>query len=234
MTINPDSMELFRIGLIPINATIFYTWVVMTVLCVASYAITKNLKTHGKITRWQSILESLYSLVAGQIREVTGQDPSAYVSFLGTLFIFIFTANIMEVVPLYHPPTASLSTTAALAVCVFFAVPYFTIMKHGALKFLKEYAEPSIFMAPFNILGEITRTISLAVRLFGNIMSESLIAGILLLIVPLFVPVAMQLFGIVIGTVQAYIFFTLATVFIGSAAGTKESVLNKKQKGGTR
>jgi len=132
------------------------------------------------------------------------------VSFLGTLFIFIFTANIMEVVPLYHPPTASLSTTAALAVCVFFAVPYFTIMKHGALKFLKEYAEPSIFMG------------------------ESLIAGILLLIVPLFVPVAMQLFGIVIGTVQAYIFFTLATVFIGSAAGTKESVLNKKQKGGTR
>ncbi|SPD74916.1 ATP synthase subunit a 2 [uncultured Desulfobacterium sp.] len=227
MTINPDAMVFFRIGLITVNATVFYTWVVMAILCLTSYAITKNLKTHGRITHWQSILESLYCMVAGQIRDVTEQEPSSYIPFLGTLFIFIFTANIMEVVPLYHPPTSSLSTTAALAVCVFFAVPCFAIMNHGVWMFLKEYARPSIFMVPFNILGEITRTISLAVRLFGNIMSESLIAGIFLMIVPLFVPVVMQVFGLVIGTVQAYIFFMLATVFIGSAAGTKERGLNK-------
>jgi F-type H+-transporting ATPase subunit a len=168
------------------------------------------------------VLETLYTLISVQIKDVTSADPTPLVPFLGTLFVFILTANLMEVVPLFHPPTASLSTTAALSVCVFFAVPVFGIMKKGVWGFLKEYAEPSVFMIFFNILGEITRTVSLSVRLFGNIMSETLIAGILLIMVPLFVPVVMQIFGIIIGTVQAYIFFILATVFVGSAAAGRQ------------
>ncbi|MGB5158211.1 F0F1 ATP synthase subunit A [Desulfobacterium sp. N47] len=219
---NPDQIIFFKAGVFPINATIFFTWVIMLLLCLISWTITGKLSSGPKISRFQSILETIYTLISSQIKDVTGSDPTPLVPFLGTLFVFILTANLMEVVPLFHPPTASLSTTAALSICVFFAVPVFGIMKKGVWGFLKEYAQPSVFMILFNILGEITRTVSLSVRLFGNIMSETLIAGILLVLVPLFVPVVMQIFGIIIGTVQAYIFFILATVFVGSAASGKQ------------
>lgn len=222
MDLTPDQIIIFRVGVFPINATIFFTWVIMLLLSVVSWAITRKLSSGQKISRRQGVLETLYTLISVQIKDVTNSDPTQLVPFLGTLFIFILTANLMEVVPLFHPPTASLSTTAALSVCVFFAVPVFGIMKKGVWRFLKEYAEPSVFMIFFNILGEITRTVSLSVRLFGNIMSETLIAGVLLILVPLFVPVVMQIFGIIIGTVQAYIFFILATVFVGSATATRQ------------
>jgi len=217
MEINPDNMQLFSIGIIKINATIFYTWIVMALLTVVSAVITSRLSTGAKIPRWQGALEVIVSFVSGQIRQVTGQDPRPYTAFLGTLGIFILVCNLMEVVPLYHPPTSSLSTTAALAVSVFFAVPVFGIMKNGLWAHVKSYFQPTFFMLPFHIISEISRTVSLAVRLFGNIMSESLMVGVFLSIVPLFVPLAMQAFGLVIGVVQAYIFFTLATVYIGSS-----------------
>ncbi|MBN2755175.1 MAG: F0F1 ATP synthase subunit A [Candidatus Goldbacteria bacterium] len=217
MEINPDNMQLFGIGAIKINATIFYTWIVMALLTGFSAVITSRLSTGAKIPRWQGVLEVIVSFVSGQIRQVIGRDPWPYVPFLGTLGIFILVCNLMEVVPLYHPPTSSLSTTAALAVSVFFAVPFFGIMKNGLWAHIKSYFQPSFFMLPFHIISEVSRTVSLAVRLFGNIMSESLMIGVFLSVVPLFVPLVMQVFGLVIGVVQAYIFFTLATVYIGSS-----------------
>lgn len=217
MEINPDNMELFAIGALKINATIFYTWIVMAVLVSASAVITSKLSTGKKVPRWQSVLETFVTFISGQTKEVTGRNPWDFVPFLGTLALFILACNVMEVVPLYHPPTSSLSTTAALAVAVFFAVPFFGITQKGLWNHLKSYFQPSPIMLPFHVISELSRTISLAVRLFGNMMSESLMVAVFLSVVPLFIPLVMQGFGLIIGIVQAYIFFTLASVYIGSS-----------------
>ncbi|MEJ2004939.1 MAG: F0F1 ATP synthase subunit A, partial [Cyclobacteriaceae bacterium] len=118
-------------------------------------------------------------------------------------------------------------TTAALAICVFLAVPLFGIMETGLAGYLKTYIEPTFFMLPFNIISELSRTLALAVRLFGNMMSGGLIVSILLSIAPLFFPVMMTVLGLITGVIQAYIFSILATVYI--AAATRESKNNNKR-----
>jgi F-type H+-transporting ATPase subunit a len=157
------------------------------------------------------------SNIQNQIREVGQQDPAPYLAFVGTLFMFIATSNFLAIVPGYLPPTGSLSTTAALALCVFVAVPLYGITSQGFLGYLKNYIQPSVFMLPFNIVGELSRTLALAVRLYGNIMSGTVIGAILLSIVPLFFPVLMQALGLLTGMIQAYIFAVLAMVYIASA-----------------
>jgi len=152
-----------------------------------------------------------------QIREVTEQDPDRYLPFVGSLFLFISVSNLLEIVPGYRAPTGSINTTAALALVVFFAVPVFGIAEQGLLGYLRHYAQPTPLMLPFNIIGELSRTLALAVRLFGNIMSGSLVVAVLVAIVPIFVPVVMEALGLLIGQVQAYIFAVLATVYIGAA-----------------
>ncbi len=214
---NPDKVLVFRLGPIPINETIFFTWVVMVVIAVAVLLLGRGLSTGSRVSRGQGILEALFTFLETQIEGVTGGSARPFLPFLGALFLFILSANVLEIVPLYHPPTASLSTTAALAACVFFAVPAFGIA-HRGLAYFKDYLEPSPIMLPFTIVSELSRTLSLAMRLFGNIMSESLIAAVLLSIVPLFVPLVFQAFGLLIGAIQAYIFFTLATVYVSAAA----------------
>ena len=233
MQINPDKVIYFKAGFFVINQTIACTWFVMAVLLALAWLATRSITSGPAVSRWQGLLETAVELLRGQIFEVMKIDPKPYLPYLGTLFLFIFVSNILESVPLYHAPTGSLSTTAALAVSVFVAVPAFGIMRKGLVEFLKNYTDPSIFMLPFNVISELSRTVSLAVRLFGNIMSGALISGILLMIVPLFVPVVMQFFGLLIGTVQAYIFFTLATVFIGSAvaASPERSKINGRKEG---
>ena len=222
MNINPDKQVLFEYGPLHLNATILWTWVVMAVLTVTSAVITSGLSA-GRRGPWENALEAVGVFFSSQVRGIMGIEPSPFVPFLGTLGLFILFSNIMEVVPLFHPPTSSLSTTAALAVCVFFAVPYFGIRKKGLWNHLKTYFLPTPLMLPFHLIAEVSRTISLAVRLFGNIMSEALILAVLLSIVPLFLPLVMQAFGLVIGTVQAYIFFTLAAVYIGSSQAAQHT-----------
>jgi F-type H+-transporting ATPase subunit a len=160
--------------------------------------------------------------ICNQIREITQQDPEPYLSFVGTLFLFIVTCNLLTVVPGYHAPTGSLSTTAALALCVFVAVPIFGIRQQGLGRYLKSYLEPTPIMLPFQIIGEFSRTLALAMRLFGNIMSGNLLAAILLSLVPLFVPIVMQLLGLVFGVIQAYVFSVLALVYIASASSVQQ------------
>lgn len=223
MTINPDRIVVFKIGGLAVNETIFFTWIAMALILGLALFMTRGLSSTLVPSRRQGALEYLLTFLESQISAVVGARPRSFVPFLGTLFLFILIANILEVVPLYHPPTSSLSTTAALAACVFFAVPAFGIARLGARAYLREYLEPTPFMLPFTVIGEFSRTLSLAVRLFGNIMSESLIAAILLTIVPLFVPLIFQAFGLLIGAIQAYIFLTLATVYIGSALGARET-----------
>lgn len=159
--------------------------------------------------------------ICRQIEEVSQQDPGPYLPFIGTLFLFILTSNLLAIVPGFAPPTGSLSTTIALASCVFIAVPIYGIRSAGLIGYLRSYLQPTPMMLPFQIIGEFSRTLALAMRLFGNIMSGSLITAILLSIVPLFIPAIMQAMGLIFGVIQAYVFAILALVYISSAASIK-------------
>ncbi len=143
--------------------------------------------------------------------------PEKYIGFLGTLFLFVALAALGTLVPGYVPPTSSLSTTAALALCVFVAVPLFGIRDQGLSGYLKTYAAPTVIMVPFNLISELSRTLALAVRLFGNMMSGAMIIAILLTITPYFFPIVMTVLGLLTGLVQAYIFSILSAVYIAAA-----------------
>jgi F-type H+-transporting ATPase subunit a len=217
MTISPDTIIVWQWGKVTLNATILWTWVLMILLVMGSWLATRRLSSTTELSRWQNLLEVVVSNIRNQIREVGNQAPEPYLAFVGTLFVFIAVANILAVVPGYDPPTGSLSTTAALALCVFAAVPLYGVRQQGLGSYLKNYLQPSVFMLPFNIIGELSRTLALAVRLYGNIMSGTMIAGILLSIVPLFFPIVMQALGLLTGMIQAYIFAVLAMVYLASA-----------------
>jgi len=191
--------------------------------------VTRHLSTGIHLSRWQNLLEVVVSNLREQIQQTSGQDPDQYLPFVGTLFVFIAVSNLLEIVPGYHPPTSSLSTTAALAVCVFFAVPFFGIRQQGLLSYLKHYVEPTPIMFPFHLISEFSRTLALAIRLFGNVMSEGMIVAILLSIAPLFFPILMQALGLLTGLIQAYIFAILAIVYIASAAEVQHKVTVQEQ-----
>lgn len=217
MEISPDTSVLFNIGPVPVNATIVFTWVVMILLILAALLVRLRLSDSGELTPAQNFWEAVLETINNQIRQVSGQDPGPYLPFIGTLFLFIAVSNILSVVPGFRPPTASLSTTTALALCVLIAVPLFGLAERGVLGYLRSYVQPSPLMIPFNVIGEISRTIALAIRLYGNVMSGTVIAGILISIAPFFFPVVMQLLGLLTGVIQAYIFAILAVVYIASA-----------------
>ncbi|MGW8161814.1 MAG: F0F1 ATP synthase subunit A [Desulfobulbales bacterium] len=216
MRISPDSIVFWQAELIKFNATIFFTWLVMLLLVLGSWLVTRKLHTGEKLPRWQNLLESIVVLINGQISDVTRQEPQRFLPFLGTLFLFIGVSNLLSIIPGFQPPTGSLSTTTGLAICVFIAVPFYGIVDNGLFGYLKNYIQPTPLMLPFNITGEISRTLALAVRLFGNVMSGTMIAAILLAIAPLIFPVLMNLLGLLTGMVQAYIFAILAAVYIGA------------------
>ena len=223
MTISPDSIVFWQWGAVSLNATLVFTWAVMALLTIGAWAITRRLSDGPELSRWQNLLEVLVTGVRDQIREVSRQDPTPYLPFIGTLFIFIATCNLLAIVPGYVPPTGSLSTTAALALTVFVAVPVFGVAQEGVGPYLRHYIRPSVFMLPFNIIGEISRTIALAVRLYGNVMSGTIIVAILLGLAPFFFPVVMQVLGLITGLIQAYIFAVLAVVYIASATAVRTS-----------
>jgi len=216
MDISPDT-PLWQWEWMLLNRTILFTWLVMAILVLGSWFVTRRLTNGPHISRGQNLLEVLVLGLRDQIREVSQQEPGPYMPFIGTLFLFIVTSNMLSIVPGYRAPTSSISTTAALATCVFVAVPIYGIAHQGIGGYLKQYIRPSFLMLPFNIVGEFSRTLALAVRLYGNIMSGSVIGAILLGFVPLFVPILMDAFGLLTGMIQAYIFAVLAMVYIASA-----------------
>jgi len=224
MELTTDHIIFWEWGFIKINATLVYSWLVMTVLVLGSWLISRRLKSDTQMSRWQNLLEVLVLMIQQQIREASRQDPKHYLSFIGTLFLYILFLNVIDIVPGITAPTTSLSTTAALAGCVFLAVPMFGIARQGVGGYLSNYMRPSPLMLPFNIIGELSRTIALAIRLFGNMMSGSLIVGILLSLAPLFFPVLIQAFGLLIGVIQAYVFSILALVYIASGQRAHERV----------
>lgn len=216
MKLTPDSIVYAEWGPFELNATIVFGWVISAILVLVSWLVTRNLTEGPDIPRWQNFLESLVEQMRQQLRDIIRQDPRPYLPFIGTLFLFIGLSNLLMIVPFYHPPTASLSTTVALSLCVFVAVPLYGIAQQGWKSYLRRYIEPSVFMLPFNIIGEISRTVALAVRLFGNIMSGTLIVAILVALTPLFFPIVMNALGVLTGMIQAYIFAVLAAVYIAS------------------
>jgi F-type H+-transporting ATPase subunit a len=227
MQINPDEMVLWQAGPVRLNATIAFTWLVMALVVLGARLATLRLSTGPEMSRWQNLLEVLVTGMRDQIRQVSQQDPGKFLPFVGTLFLFIAVANILAVVPGYVPPTASLSTTSALALCVLVAVPLYAVAERGLLGYLKHYIQPTVVMLPFNLIGEASRTLALAVRLYGNMMSGHVIVGILLSIIPFVFPVVMQLLGLLTGLIQAYIFAVLAMVYIASA--TREHPGTRKE-----
>jgi F-type H+-transporting ATPase subunit a len=224
MHISPDQVIFWQHGIFKLNATIVFTWALILVLAVGSKLITRRITSGLKRSRWQNLLEILVTGIEKQIEEVGLSQPRKYLPFLGTLFLFIFAANLCTVIPGYEPPTGSLSTTAALALSVFLAVPFFGIQDQGFGSYIKTYAEPTFIMLPFNIISELTRTLALAVRLFGNMMSGAMIVAILLTITPFILPIIMTLLGLLTGTVQSYIFSVLAAVYIAAATRSHESM----------
>jgi F-type H+-transporting ATPase subunit a len=222
MRLSPDQMIFWQHGVLKLNGTIAFTWGLMLVLAVGAKLITRKLSTDQNRSRWQNLLEIIVTGIEKQIEDVGLPHPEKYLGFLGTLFLFLATASLCTMIPGYEPPTGSLSTTVALALCVFVGVPLFGIADQGVRGYLKSYVEPTVIMLPFNIISEISRTLALAVRLFGNMMSGAMIIAILLTITPFVFPLVMTLLGLLTGMVQAYIFSILAAVYIAAATRTRK------------
>lgn len=218
MELTPDTVVLVALGPLDVTATLAFSWLVMALLVAVSALAGRRLRATREPSRLQATAETVVAEIRRQIAVTTGQDPAPYLPFIATLYLFIAVTNLLAAVPGFHPPTASLSTTVALAGCVFVAVPVASIRRRGLAGYLRHYLEPSPLMLPFQVLSEISRTVALAVRLFGNVLSGTVLAGILLSIVPFLVPVPVRLLELLIGQVQAYIFAVLATVYIASAA----------------
>src|SRR5471030_1723238 len=222
MRLSPDEMVFWHYGIFKVNGTIVLTWGLMLVMVVGSKLITRRLSTDLTRAPWQSLLEIIVTGIEKQIEDVGLRRPEKYIGFLGTLFLFVALASLCTVIPGYEPPTGSLSTTAALALCVFIAVPLFGIEEQGLGGYLKTYVQPTVIMLPFNLISELSRTLALAVRLFGNMMSGAMIIAILLTITPFIFPIVMTLLGLLTGMVQAYIFFILAAVYIAAATRVRK------------
>lgn len=229
MDISPDQWVLYEWNGLRLNATIVFTWVVMAALTLGSWAITSRLSEGETVSRWQVMLEVIVTTIRDQIAQIGTDHPERYLPFIGTLFLFIATANLLSVFPIYQPPTGSLSTTAALAICVLIAVPVFSIASRGLAGYLRTYIKPSVLMLPFNVITELSRTLALAIRLYGNVMSGTVIVGIMISIAPFIFPLMMQILGLLTGLIQAYIFAILAMVYIAAATRAQRHDTNRTE-----
>ncbi len=208
---------LFTVGPVPITKPVVVTWGLMAALTLGGFFATRSLALSP--TRYQAVLELIVGAIEDQIQATMRVSPKPYVAMIGTLFLFILAANWSSLVPGVEPPTAHIETDAALGLIVFCSIIYFGIRARGVGGYLRTFAEPTIFMIPLNLIETFTRTFSLIVRLFGNVMSGVFIIAIILSLAGLFVPIPLMALELLIGAIQAYIFTVLAMVFIGGAAG---------------
>jgi F-type H+-transporting ATPase subunit a len=215
-----ESAVMFHLGPVGVTRPVVTTWAIMAVLTLASWLVTRRLASRPGLR--QAALELIVTGIMGQIREVIRKDPRPFLPLLGTLLIFLVAANLSGVVPGVEAPTGKLETPAALALIVFVSVHFFGVRARGTLGYLASFAKPKLIMLPLNIVSEITRTFSLMVRLFGNVMSGEFVIALVVALAGLFVPIPLMVLEILVGLVQAYIFTVLATVFIGAAVGTDE------------
>lgn len=215
MTSPLTSVALFHVGPIPISEGVVTTWAIMLVLVLGAVTVSRRLSLVP--SRTQAFFELIVDTVDGQIRDTMRVEPGPYRTFIGTLFIFIFVANWSSLIPGIEPPTAHLETDAALALLVFIAIIWFGIRAGGVRGYLGTFASPNPIMIPLNFIESLTRTFSLFVRLFGNVMSGVFVIGIVLSLAGLLVPIPLMALDLLTGAVQAYIFAILAMVFIAGA-----------------
>jgi F-type H+-transporting ATPase subunit a len=209
-----------HIGPVALTETVVTTWLLMAALAIACGLATRRMSiVPGSL---QTVIETLVDAIEQQIRSVVNRDPSEFMPLLGTLFIFLIVANLAGVLPGVHAPTASIETPAALTAIIFFSVHVFGVRLQGMTGYLKSYLKPNTLLLPLNILSEFTRSFSLMMRLFGNIMSDELVIAIVVALAGLLVPIPFMAFEILVGLVQAYIFSVLAAVYIGGAVGSIE------------
>jgi F-type H+-transporting ATPase subunit a len=221
--LSPDEEIYWEWAFVKLNATIVFTWAVMALMIVGAWLLSRRFTAATDIPRSQNALELIVGYIRDQIREISGGGrPGPYLPFVGTLFLFIAVANLLTIVPGYVAPTASLSTTAALAAAVFLAVPAYGIAQQGIGPYLRHYIEPNPVMLPFNIIGDLSRTLALAVRLFGNVMSGTKIVAVLVAVIPVLFPIVFRALGLLTGLIQAYIFAVLAMVYITSGMSAVE------------
>jgi F-type H+-transporting ATPase subunit a len=202
--------------------TVFVTTGLTLLIAVVVWVSARALKPTG-IGLWQTMLETYVGWIRSTVEEIFDGDPDPHIPLIGTLMAFIGLSNLLALIPVLRPPTADLSTAVALALIVFCAVPYHGVRTLGARGYLRKYIEPHPLLMPLNLIGELSRTLALAVRLFGNVMSGQMIGAILLLIAGILVPIPLLMLGVLTGLVQAYIFGILAAVYIAAAgeAGTR-------------
>jgi F-type H+-transporting ATPase subunit a len=205
----------FHLFGVEITATVVATWVMVAVLAIFSVYAGRHLQERP--SRWQAVTEWGIGGLSGLIEEMTGESGRRFLPLIATMGIFVLVANLMAVLPYVDAPTASISTPAALAVIVFFSVHYFGVQELGLGGYLRSFAQPTILLLPMNLLGHLTRTFSLAIRLFGNMLSHQIIVAVLLVVLPLVVPAVLEIFGLFIGVLQAYIFTILTIVYIAGA-----------------
>lgn len=216
MTASPLAVTvLFHIGPVNITRPVVTTWAIMAALGGAARLLTLHLAMRP--SRGQAIVELIVSGIMGQIGEIIRKPPRPFLPLLGTLLIFLAAANLSGVLPAVEAPTATLETPAALALIVFVAVHFYGIRSRGVIGYLASFAKPKLIMLPLNLVSEVTRTFSMMVRLFGNVMSGEFVIALVIGLAGLFVPVPLMALEILVGLVQAYIFTVLATVFIGAA-----------------
>ncbi len=219
-----SSTVLFHLGPVAITRPVVTTWFIMLGLTLVCWLMTRRLRPHpeGRQAVYQNVLELIVTGITRQIEAIIRSDARPFLPLLGTLFIFLVTANLSGLLPGVEAPTSKLETPAALALVVFASVHYFGVRARGLFGYLASFAEPKLIMLPLNIISEVTRSFSLMVRLFGNVMSGEFMIALVLGLAGLFVPIPLMALEIVIGIVQAYIFTVLATVFIGAAVGSVE------------
>jgi len=218
---------LFHLGPVPVTAPVAVTWGILAVLGGGAFLATRRLKLVPG--RGQALLETIVSTIDDQIRDTMQVDPAPYRALIGGIFLYVLTANWISLIPGLEPPTAHLETDAALALIVFAATIGYGVRARGFSGYLKTFAEPTWVMIPLNVIEQITRTFSLVVRLFGNVMSGVFVIGIILSLAGLLVPIPLMALDLLTGAVQAYIFAVLATVFIGAAVSEGEAPAQKAE-----
>lgn len=226
---SPLTLEpVFTLGPVPITEPVLATWAIMLLVAGLAAYVTRRLALEP--SKPQAVLEMLVGAIDGQIRDTMQVDPAPYRALIGTIFVYVLVANWSSLVPGVEPPTAHIETDAALALIVFAATIAYGIGTRGLGGYLRTFAEPTWVMIPLNIVEQITRTFSLVVRLFGNIMSGVFVIGIVLSLAGLLVPIPLMALDLLTGAVQAYIFAVLATVFIGAAVGEQRAQTTGTQK----
>lgn len=223
MNTSPLTLEtLFWIGPVPITRPVVTTWVIITLLALVSLFVRYRLSTAvpGKL---QSSAELVVEAIDHQVEEVIQRDPAPFRALIGTIFLYLLIANWTSLIPGAEAPTAALETDAAAALIVLVSSMWFGVRTQGVGGYLRSFARPSWMMIPLNLVEQITRTFSLIVRLFGNIMSGMFIIGIVLSLAGLLVPIPLMALDLLTGAVQAYIFAILACVFIGAAVTDEDA-----------